>query len=287
MCPRTPECSGPEPECPESEQIPQKSPGPGHTPTWFTLISVPGWWWHAALWWPHNIHRQQRKWSVGARGRELLAVSSSVIFSLIPIHCLLQKPTGTFTFQTDNFTSTASLSFIHEFLAFTHELHCEQIYLRRDEGWPESAFHPLWASYCYLSVNMPGQQVDIEFFLSPHFSCPLPPEVTDEQSEGPKWSQPRLQVDSITFSAPPAPQNQSRENKTAIRCTWFAFHTGMSCGGTGLTQVCKLAKAEKKTVTKESPTFMTSFIHNWGQLVWFSAQGVIDKDSNFWTLGSC
>lgn len=32
---------------------------------------------------------------------------------------------------------------------------------------------------------------------------------------------------------------------------------------------------------------MNSLIHNQEQLVWFSAQGVTDKDSNFWTLGSC
>lgn len=125
MCPRTCECSGPEPESPESEQTPQKSPGPGHTPTWFTLSSVQGWRWHAALWWPHNIHGQQRKWSVGARGRELLAMSPSVIFSPIPIYCLLQKPTGTFTFQTDNFTHHCiPLLYTLEFLAFTDELHC-------------------------------------------------------------------------------------------------------------------------------------------------------------------
>ena len=58
-------------------------------------------------------------------------------------------------------------------------------------------------------VKTSGQQGAIQLYLSSHFSCPLHSEVTDQQSEGPKWSQSRLQVDP-TSSCPCCPHDISQ-----------------------------------------------------------------------------
>lgn len=68
----------------------------------------------------------------------------------------------------------------------------------------------------------------------------------------------------------------------------FTFNIGMSCGGERVTQVCKLAHTCRlKRISLKRVPNLASFIHSWGRLVWFSAQGAVRKGSNSGFGGSC
>lgn len=178
---------------------------------------------------------------------------------------------------------TASLFFVHwNSQHLPTKPHCWQVYLGHcadDLGLLPTLSEP----HILTWVKTPGQRGAVWLFVSPHFSCPLLSEVTDQQPEGPKWSQPRLQVDSTIISCPLCPHDVSqRKQNSGRRRAHFAFHMGVSCGGEGLTQVCKLAQGYIgcKEISRKRVPSRASCIHNWGQLVWFSAQGVTGKGSN-------